>query len=203
MTLNKTDALILSKLTQAYGPQTVSELYSAMPDGLFANKRALSSRLCEMRTRNLLTSKTLDSGINEWLASVEGLNGLKAQIADSQDISADIPDPIAADFAAALEADEEIGITDLPEFIPEPNQPVCAALVNDIVPRDARDTSPEWPDVSEDLVEEASSLFLATPFPRLHDALYVLHILAEFLKDRPTMAYELERVAAYLVEETP
>ncbi len=58
-------------------------------------------------------------------------------------------------------------------------------------------------EVSPDLLEEASSLFLSTPFPRLHDALYVLHTLAEFLKDRPAMAYELERIAAYMVEETP
>lgn len=227
MKLNQTDLLILRALSNTYGPQTVSEIYGAMPAGLFANKRTLSARLCEMRGRNLLTSKTLDSGINEWLVSesgqmaVAGQRNIQPDITtdagipvteqnqpDSVDISADIPDPIAADFAAAIDADEvadamlppyddsdsihETIATGMEEFNAL-GTPICADL-------DEVDAAPE---VAPDLVEEANSLRLRCPLPHEQNALFVLSVLIDVLgRGQPAMAYELARIAAYLEGET-
>lgn len=233
MKLNKTDLLILTALTQAYGPQTVSELYRALPANLFANKRALSSRLCEMRGRNLLTSKTLDSGINEWLATDSALLMLPAVTADSSAATeipvseptqpdspepavsepmvdtdkTDATDPIAADFAAAMDAAEVVDATVPPyddsDSIHETiatvmggfnalGTPICADL-------DEVDATPE---VSDDLIEEANSLRLRRPLPREHEALFVLSVLIDTLgRNQPAMAYELTRIAAYIEGE--
>lgn len=221
MKLNKTEILILTAMAQAYGPQTVSELYRALPPGLFSTKNALSSRLCEMRGRNLTNSVTLDSGINEWQATDGALRMLPDAIdgdisavpepavsepiqPDSPDIlrdadRTDMHDPIAADFAAAIEAADEVVSTELPDS--EPNPPVCAdaETIIDLIERG--DMEYAHPEVSDDLIEEANSLRLQNPFPRLRDALYVLAVLADFIGDRPAMVTELDRISDYLERE--
>lgn len=201
MKLNKTDILILSALAHAYGPQSVSEIYRAMPTGLFTTKNALSARLCEMRKRNLTNSVTLDSGINEWQATDGALRMLPDAIdgdisavpepavsepiqPDSPDILRDIPldiyadsDSIADTVATALEEFSALGT------------PFCT---------DNLGTGINPNEVSDELVEEANTLRLAKPFPRLQDALYVLAVLADFIDDRPAMVHELDRISDYL-----
>ena len=176
---------------------SVKTICDYLPDPLHEDRGGVSSRLCKLRGRNLVYSEMVGN-VNLWTMKDEGMAALRGDsAADAPDISPvsepAIPEPAQPD-RVDISADIPVvfSTAGLPDF-GDINPPVCADL----------DARPEWPDVSEDLLEEASSLFLMTPFPRLHDALYVLHTLAEFLKDRPAMAYELERVAAYLVEETP
>ena len=201
MKLNKTEILILTALAQAYGPQTVSELYRALPSGLFSTKNALSARLCEMRGRNLLTSETLNSGINEWQATDSALLMLSAVTADisavpepavSEPIQPDSPD-ILRDIPLDIYADSDSIADTVATAMEEFNAlgtPFCADL--DPATSD---------DFNAALVEEANSLRLQNPFPRLRDALYVLTVLADLIGDRPAMVTELDRISDYLERE--
>lgn len=203
MKLNKTEILILTAMAQAYGPQTVSELYRALPPGLFSTKNVLSARLCEMRGRNLTNSVTLDSGINEWQATDGALRMLPDAI--DGDISAvpepavsepiqpdspDIPPDISPDIVDDSDSIADTVATAMEEFNAL-GTPFCADL--DPATSD---------DFNAALVEEANSLRLRRPLPREHDALYVLSVLIDILgRDSPAMAYELTRVAAYIEGE--
>jgi len=190
MILSDPDRRILHSVHAAGAASvTVKTLTDYLPEGE-SDRTQISGRLCKLRTKGLVTNDQI-AGANLWTLTDEGMAAIAPDMKPVSEPA--IPEPtqpdrvdISADIHAVFSA------ADIPEFS-DPNPPVCADI----------DTRPEWPDVSEDLLEEASSLFLMTPFPRLHDAIYVLHTLAEFLSDRPAMAYELERVAAYLVEETP
>lgn len=216
MKLNKTETLILSALNPSYGPQPVSEIYRALPTGLFTTRNALSARLCAMRKQGLLHSVTLDSGINEWQATDAGLQMLPDVIGpdisavpepaisepiqpDSPDISPDMaaprPDPIAVDFAAAIEAAEEVQGAEL-RFFPESDdrpRPPWRGCSDEAAPGEVRDA----------LVEEANTLRLRDRLPRLQNALYVLSVLIDRMgRDYPGIAYELTRIAAY-IEDAP
>jgi len=218
--LNKTEIAIMTTIMGIYGAPRVSEIHAALPSGLFATRTALSARLCQMRNRGLLKSRTIDDGINEWIVSDEGELALRAaqQGADPgpiqpdsahapkpvisepiqpdsvdilPDISADIPDPIAADFAAAIEAAEEVLAAELPEMDRSPRPPWLGC---------SDEAGPD--EVSDELVEEANRLRLRRPLPREQDALYVLSVLIDTLgRDTPAMAYELTRIAAYIEGE--
>lgn len=201
MKLNKTDVLILTAISNRYGSPTVSELYTDLPGGLFSNKRALSARLCEMRGRNLLNSKTTDRGINEWALSEAGGLVIKGQgLIPDTDISPDIsytPEPAISD---AIQPDRMDIAPDISEREPDP---IAADFAAAIEVADAI-TDGQYiyvhPEVSDDLVTEANTLRMAEPFPRLHDALYILAVLADFVGNRAEIATELDRIADYLRE---
>lgn len=195
MSLSANELLILKSLYAAGAVNvSIKSMLDYLPESL-SDKAGISSRLCKMRGKNLVLSETIGNS-NLWTIKDEGMAAIAGDMEraatapipepiqpDSVDILPDKqPDPIAADFAAAIEAAEEIAAAESPAT--ESNPPFCA----------------DPHDVSHDLVEEANTLRLHPPFPRIKDALYVLNVLADLIGERPGMVYELDRIADYLEE---
>lgn len=199
MTLSTNELTILKALHAAGAANvTIPAMLDYLPESMSADRGGISSRLCRMRGKNLVLSETVGNS-NLWTINDEGMAAIAADMEriattpisvpiqpDSPDILPDKrPDSIAADFAAAIEAAEEIAAAELSAT--DPNPPGCA------------DATPE---VAPDLIDEANNLRLRRPLPREHDALYVLSALIDTLgRDQPGMAYELTRIAAYIEGE--
>lgn len=195
MNLCESERLLLKALHLAGGMPTTKELSDYLPEAM-AKAKGLSSRLCDLRKKGMVHSEMSEVGVNHWALTADGADALLVAPyspdtddapepavcepiqADSPDISPDIyddSDSIAATVATALEEFNALGT------------PFCA------------DMDPAG--VSDDLVEEANSLRLQSPFPHLKAALYVLAVLADLIGDRPAMVHELDRIADYLERE--
>jgi len=170
----------------------VKTICDYLPDDLAADRGGVSTRLCKMRGKNLVCSEMVGN-INLWTINDAGMTALlkhaNADIADqpdpvisepiqpdsvdiSVDISVDNIDPIAADFAAAIEAADEILAAELPEVDPGLVEEASRLRLRRPLPR------------------EQDALYVLS---------VLIDILG---RDTPAMAYELTRIAAYIEGES-
>lgn len=196
MILNESEITILNCLYSAGATGvSVRDLVAGYLPGHLTGNASASSYLCRLRGKGMALSELRD-GANLWTLTDAGMTAIRdAAAAPKPDISATrepaIPEPIhglTVDISADIPegADAETIATALEEFNAL-GMPFCA------------DMDPAG--VSDALVEEANSLRMGSPFPRLKSALYVLAVLADFIGDRPAMVHELDRIADHLERE--